>query len=531
MSAKRPNVLMIVTDQQRADTIAALGNSRIKTPTLNRLCREGTAFRRAYTPTPVCGPARASMGSGRPAHEGCMTDNIAGVPMDFPGFAQLLKEVGYQTFGVGKSYSRFAGGPDKPTPENLKGFDQFLHTTEYFKWFQQQGIDWVRGPGGAFGTEYYYIPKGMPYHERYSKPHWIADRVEEYLASRDPEKPFLVCAHFGQPHPGWQVPYPWSVMYRPNEFPPPRMPANYKEYQCRANRFQNRYKWMEEAVDHDMLLMRRIHAAYHGTMSYLDSQFARLLAALGDEIDNTLILFTTDHGEMLGDYGCVGKRCMLEASVRIPLLARLPGAFDAGGECRAPATLLDVLPTICTAAGVETPAGVTEGMPLQDVAKMNAGDRVVFSQFSRAWNGQYYASDGERAYWHSAADKREWNFQLQDELDQGPILPLDQRGRELKQLLIERHRDDEYSQAVAGEDWIDHDVPANNIYRHPDYGYLFAEKCKDKMQADVDALGPGYARPCVGLGEGHPMGEHMIWMPPEEQARWRETHAEELLNK
>jgi arylsulfatase A-like enzyme len=529
--ARKPNVLIIVTDQQRADTIAALGNPIIKTPTLDRLCNEGTAFRRAYTPTPVCGPARASMGCGRPGHQGCMTDNFGGVFLDYPDFPTMLHQAGYQTLGVGKSHSRFAGGPDKPTPENLQGFDRFVHTGEYFEWFSQQSIDWIPRAAGGFGTEHYYIPETLPYPHELSKPHWIVEQSRQFLADRDTDKPFLVCAHFGAPHPGFHVPYPWSAMYRPIEFEGPHKPANYRDYRCRANLFQNRYKWMEDAVEGDRMLLRQIQAAYSAEISYLDWQFARLLEALGDEIDNTLILFTTDHGEMLGDYGCVGKRCMLEAAVRIPMIARLPGVFEAGKEVRAPSTLLDIMPTVVSAAGQEIPHDLDEALPLQEVAGMEAGERIVFSQFSRAWNGQYYASDGERAYWHSAADKREWNFRLCDELDQGPILHMDERGKQLKQALIDRHRGDVFSRAVEADDWADHDIPANNIHRHPDYGVLFAEKVKGKIQADVDALGPGYARKCTGIGQGHPMAEHMVTLTDDERSQLREIHAEHLLTK
>ncbi len=298
---------------------------------------------------------------------------------------------------------------------------------------------------------------------------------------------------------------------------PPLRPSDFRHYQCRANRFQNRYKWMEEAVEGDDLLLRRIRAAYYGTISYVDRHIGRILDALGDEIDNTLVIFTTDHGEMLGDYGCVGKRCMLEASVRVPLIARLPGFLAEERECRAAASLMDVMPTVLAAAGVDCP-DLPEARSLRDVAEMSPGERVVFSQFSRSWNGRYFAADGERTYVHSAADKREWHFAVGDELAQGPILEPDRRGRELRAALTGRHRDDVYSDAVEDGDWKDHEVPANRQHRHPDYGYLFVGDAA-KIQADIDALGPGYARRCTGLAEGHLMAEHMV-VPTEEE--WKE---------
>jgi hypothetical protein len=158
-----------------------------------------------------------------------------------------------------------------------------------------------------------------------------------------------------------------------------------------------------------------------------------------------------------------------------------------------------------------------EGRSLTEVAELEPGERVVFSQFSRSWNGQYFAADGEHTYWHSAADKREWHFQVDDEVAQGPILPVEGRAAELRNALLERHDPaaDPYSDAVEDGDWKDHEVPANPQHSDPDYGYLFAGPSQ-KIQEDVDALGPDYARQVTGLGKGHPMGEHMV-VPTEEE--------------
>ncbi|MFO7956212.1 MAG: sulfatase-like hydrolase/transferase [Candidatus Brocadiia bacterium] len=520
MTDRRPNILMIVTDQQRADTIGALGNDAIRTPQLDRLAREGTSFRRAYTCCPVCGPTRHALSTGIPPHVGLMTDNFGGPKMDVPDFAAMLHDAGYQTAGYGKPYEAF-GRPKTHTPpgvpSSLDAFDEFLTTNEDYKpWFAEQGIDWVGEARGA-GTEYYYIPMLLPYPDKYDRTHWTADRSVEFLRRRDRDRPFLLCTHFGRPHPSWQVPYPWFYLYRANQMEPPLRPANYRDYQCRANRFQNRYKWMEEACDGDDMLLRRIRAAYYAAISYVDFHVGRILEALGDEIEDTLVIFTCDHGEMLGDYGCVGKRCMLEAAVRVPLIARLPGYVPEGRECRGAASSLDIMPTVLEAAGLDCPE-LAEGRSLREVADLEAGERIVFSQFSRSWNGQYFAADGERCYWHSAADKREWHFAVGDEVAQGPILEQDERSRQLRAALIERHRDDVYSDAVQGDDWKDHDVPANRQHSHPDYGLLFVEDA-EKIQADIDALGPGYSRKVTGLARGHLMGEHMV-VPTEEE--WEE---------
>ncbi len=510
MKDDRPNILMIVTDQQREDSIAALGNPIIKTPNMDRLVNEGTAFRRAYTPCPVCAPARKSLSTGVAPHVGHCTDNFPGPSLDFPDFASLLKDAGYQTYGYGKGYETFGCG-------QRNGFDEFVTTQDYVKWFNEQGLDYADGPRGL-GTENYYIPMVLGYPREYERCHWGADQSIEFLKEkRDPGKPFLLCTHWGFPHPSWRIPHPWFYLYRACEMGPPRRPENFKDYRCRANLFQNRYKWMEEAVNGgDDLLMRRVRAAYHACVSYIDWNLGRVFEALGDEIDNTLVIFTTDHGEMLGDYGCLGKRCMLEAAVRVPLIARLPGFMAEGKECRAPATLLDVMPTVCEAAGVEAPE-LPEAESLTSAAQKEAGDRTVFSQFSRSWNGQYYATDGKTSYWYSSADNREWQFSIQDRLDQGPILERDKQGEKLKQALINRHAQDKFSDAVDGDNWKEHDVPTSPMFSDPDYGYLMNND--EEIQAAVDTLGPEYARKVSGLAKGHLMQEHML-VPTKEE--WEE---------
>jgi arylsulfatase A-like enzyme len=506
---KRPNIVMIVTDQQRADTIHGLGNDLIKTPALDRLVREGTAFRRAYTPCPVCAPARGALATGVAPHVAHQADNIRGGRADLPDMYSMLKEAGYQTFGVGKygiNMDRGAAG--------YESFDRFIESTEYFEWIDKQGLPNL-GRSVGYTNEYYYLPTPMPYPERYSKPHWTADNAVAFIQNRRADAPFLLCAHFGRPHPPFVLPYPWTFLYRGSEMPYPERPANYREYQWRMNRVQNRFKWMDGAAGGDDRLIRTIRAAYYATVSYTDFQIGRILEALGGEIDNTLVMFTTDHGEMLGDYGCFGKRCMLEAAVRVPLIARLPGMFEAGRECRAPATLLDFMPTVCEAAELECP-DLDEAMPLSRVAEMEPGSRTVFSQFSRRWNAEYFASDGERSYVYSTADEREWNYALSDELVQGPILDRDDAGERLRTALIDRHRGDDFSLAVDGDDWRRHDIPADPIDSDPDHGMLFAEP-SEKIQADVNALGSGYARRVTGIEKGNSLAENLVPLTEEER--------------
>ncbi len=163
MARQRPNILMLVTDQQRADTIAALGNPVIKTPALDRLARTGTSFRRAYTPCPVCAPARGSLATGLAPHRGLQTDNFGGPKMDLPDFATLLHDAGYQAAGYGKPHEPFGRAKTHTPPgqpSSLDSFDEFLTSKEdYNEWFARQGLDWVERPRSV-GTGILLHPPG-----------------------------------------------------------------------------------------------------------------------------------------------------------------------------------------------------------------------------------------------------------------------------------------------------------------------------------------------------------------------------------
>ncbi len=512
MSDQRPNILFIISDQMRTEAVGAWGNPLIKTPTLDRLAAEGASFRRAYTPSPVCSPARAAFTSGVAPHVAQKVENLPGLRDEWEGYAGLLAQAGYQSCRIG-------GEPLSGRPKLIDGFQTHRTNEEYFQWFDQQGIDHVASPQGR-SAEYYMVPQTLPFPDRYSADYWRCDRAIEFIEERDRSRPFVMEVNFAKPHPPYPVPYPWQYLYRAPEMPYPIRPANYKHYQCRANRYQNRYKWMETACTGDDMYLRTIRAAYYALCSWIDWLTGRLLDSLGSDFDDTLVFFTADHGEMLGDYGCAGKRCMLEGAVRVPLLVRYPKGFAAGRDCRAAASTIDIMPTMLDAAGLEIP-GYCEGQSLREVTGMSPGERIVHSQHSRSWNGQYFAADGEMTYWHSAADHREWVFQVGDTLDQGPILPVENRGSELKTACLERWKDDRFSDAVTedGTDWKTHDAPRNMLETDPDYGLLMAEN-HHKIQADLDLLPEGYHRHIdpKALSKGHPMAEHLKWSSNEEKA-------------
>ncbi len=487
---KRPNILLLFTDQQRHDTISALGNSIIRTPTLDRLVREGTSFNRCYTPSPVCMPARASLMNGLAPHQtGCVDNN--NFPESSRSFMQMLSDSGYQTHGIGKmhlggDWKRNWGFESRDTSEEVKaGHDFRAH-------LDANGYSNIIEPNGL-RSEYYYLPQPSQLPAELHETTWVADRSIDFLNNRERERPFFLFSSFIKPHPPFESPAPWHRLYRGPEMSMPYRPPHSEETWCRINRVQNRYKYQDQLGDNDRQL-RTLKSAYYGAISFIDYNLGRILEALGDEIDNTLIVFASDHGELLGDYGCFGKRSMHEASARIPCIVRYPQAIPAGEIVNTPASLYDLFPTFAAVAGSEEPKPNADSASLLDLAKASPDSRIVTSQFQHGWMGHYMATDGEWKLIHSAPDQKSWLVPVNDTGEDGPNRYNDPdcsvyRER-LETALRERFIRDGYNDAFDGDEWRKYDVKPFST--DPDYGLLFQDE--EVLQDRINELGEGYRR-------------------------------------
>ncbi len=485
-----PNILFIQTDQQRADTIAALGNPIIKTPALDSLVREGTTFTRCYTPSPVCVPARCSLATGLPPHLTGCTDN-ATMPQNIPSFMEKLSEQGYQTHGTGKMHFT-------PDHKRLWGFasrdisEENIPHDDYKEFLDQNGYTHVIDTNGLRG-EYYYLPQPSQMPAELHHTHWVGDRSIDFLKRRNREKPFFLWTSFIKPHPPFDNPVPWNKLYRTYEMETPFRPEEYDHLLTFWNRYQNRYKYMED--NRSDYFLRTMRAAYYACLSFIDSQIGRILEQLGDEIDNTLILFSSDHGELLGDYGSVGKRSMLEPAARVPLIVRYPKRFQKATLCPKPVSLLDLYPTFLKTAGCKDYQVSAEGDDLCDIATEKTDRQSTFSQFSSGKTGLYLATDGRFKYSYSAADKKEWLIDLQTDPQETRNVITDPKYKadknRLKNILIARFEKDRYTKAVQKGDWKDYGTCRLPLEKNPNYGLL--QQDISNTQELVDQLGP-YAR-------------------------------------
>lgn len=357
----KPNVLLIMTDQQRFDTIHALGNEAIHTPNLDRLVTRGVAFTNAYSTSPVCVPARYTLRTGcEPYHTGVYA-NEGGRSLHAevraacgPYLPEVMTQRGYRTFGVGK----FHTSPwDAPV-----GYEVQLHSEELYSSARQRArdayaafiaaerpeYDFVENLMGE-RTEMYYVPQMSPLPAAVGVEAWAADRACE-LVGRDDPRPFFGMVSFIGPHPPFAPPIPFNRYYDPDAMSEPvlgRIEIDHQDEQI---------PWMNYAVyakDVSPSLARVLKARYYGEITYIDSCIGRILDALEARGDaqNTLICFFSDHGDHLGDHHAWQKESFFEAATRVPFLVSWPGRVPAGIESSQLVGLADVFGIATVASG------------------------------------------------------------------------------------------------------------------------------------------------------------------------------------
>lgn len=416
----RPNILFIFTDQQRSDTIAALGNTAIKTPNLDRLVREGVAFTNAFSPSPICVPARSCLHYGQyPGKTKCW-GNARPMPGDRDSYADMLTRSGYDTLAVGKCHFT----PDRGA---LRGFrkrwkqeeaPKSIEEDDYLQFLQASPFRQVRDVHGAW-REMLYMPQASPLPEAYHPSTWVADRTVDFIKQHGEEgggSPWMAFCSFIHPHPPYSPPHPWDKMYDPDEVGDPYLPDDYLVRQHIYMKAQLYHYYIDPPVSRT--LWRMIRSRYYGCVSYVDKQVGRVMRSLEDsgQLDNTLIIFSSDHGDMLGDLGLIGKEDMYGSSVRVPLLMRTGSDIHRGLRVDVPVSLVDISATIVKAAGLEVP-DTFDGQSLVDIADNSDSysDRIVISQVYETDRAAYMSADCQYKYSYSARDDREYLYDYVDD--------------------------------------------------------------------------------------------------------------------
>lgn len=353
MSTDRPNILLLTTDQQRFDTLHAAGNPAIRTPHLDWLMDTGMYFSRCYSDCPVCVPARATIMTGRHGFTNGLTENREDIrPIDaatsLPG---LLTRDGYQTKAVGKMH--FA------PPRCNYGFEDMEILQDYYREMArhpERGIPMDHGVG-----QNELDPVLSTVRESESLTRWTVDRSIDFLETRDDSRPFFLWTSFAKPHPPLDPCENYWALYRHATVPEPvigdwcpsiaDMPQGFAQD---SYKLSNPHRFSGERL-------ADIRRAYYACITQIDYNLGMLFARLRELglIENTWIVFTSDHGEMLGDHHLGAKVVFFEGSAHVPLLVRPPGIWDdeprRGTHVDSLVCLADLLPTVCGLTGTPVP--------------------------------------------------------------------------------------------------------------------------------------------------------------------------------
>jgi arylsulfatase len=365
----RPHILILMNDQHRADCLGAAGHPQLRTPNLDRLAAEGMRFAQAVTASPVCMPARASFVTSTYPHNHGIWRNEGELRTTETLF-QALRRRGYFTAAIGKSHFY--------EPREVRG-----HVRDRERYMHALGLDYVHettGPHASIHMESYVTdawkekglweaiasdfrhrqvdgdllvaasPAGVDEH----LDSYVGRHAEAFVDTYADAAPLCLFVGFPGPHDPFDAPGPYASMYDPAEAPraipiPPQNPAIPEQIR-RKKPFR---VWSPDTLER----VPQARANYYGKISLIDSWIGRIVGAFERRqwLNDTLIVFLSDHGDMLGDHGRLKKSTFHESNVRIPLILRWPARIPANSVTDALAEIGDVFPTLLEAAGAETP--------------------------------------------------------------------------------------------------------------------------------------------------------------------------------
>lgn len=372
-TSKRPNVLLITVDQMRFDSLSIAGHPIIETPNLDELARTGVRFDRAYSATPTCVPARAAIFTGQSQRSHGRVGYRDCVPWNYdttlPG---ELAKAGYHTQCVGKMHVYPA--------RSLLGFhnvvlhDGYLHHNRYRhnvpaqEHFDQLDdyLTWLRErvPGADLtdlGLDCNASTVARPWHlpEMLHPTNWCVTQSIDFLRRRDPSKPFFLWMSFVRPHPPFDPPQAYLDLYKDIEIPDPPV----GDWTAKEDPTQEGLNPVTFRGNVPTRRLKYAMAAYYALITHLDHQIGRFLQVLNEygELNDTIIVFTSDHGELLGDHNLFRKSLPYEGSTRVPFIINDPGnrlGLKRGTVAEEVVEMRDIMPTLLDAAGVAVPSSV-----------------------------------------------------------------------------------------------------------------------------------------------------------------------------
>ncbi|KID12429.1 choline-sulfatase [Ponticoccus alexandrii] len=366
----KPNILILMVDQLNGTLFPDGPADWLHAPNLKALAARSTRFANAYTASPLCAPGRASFMSGQLPSVSRVYDNAAEFASDIPTYAHHLRRAGYQTALSGKMH--FVG------PDQLHGFEERLTTDIYpadFGWtpdYRKPGerIDWwYHNMGSVTGAGVAEISNQMEYDDEVA--HHAKMKLYDLARGLD-ERPWCLTVSFTHPHDPYVARKKYWDLYDDCEHLMPEVPAMaYEDHDPHAQRIFDANDWRNFDITEEDI--RRSRRAYFANISYLDDHIGTLLKTLEDTRQEAIVVFVSDHGDMLGERGLWFKMCFYEGSARVPMMIATPGGQ--GARVTDPVSNIDICPTLCALAGVDMSEVMpwTEGESL--VPLMNGGAR------------------------------------------------------------------------------------------------------------------------------------------------------------
>jgi choline-sulfatase len=360
------NILLIMTDQQRWDAMGCSGGW-VETPNMDRIAAEGVRFANAYTNSPVCVPARASLAIGRyPHNHGVWRHRRYTLPPDQPTWMSAVRDAGYRTSVIGKTHLH-------PHSGDLRDREHLLHA------YGLDDVDEIAGPRASAACRsnltdrweragvYEAYKRDMK--ERYENRPWVVrpsviplelyadvyvgEQAVSYLRDYDDSKPWFCWVSFGGPHEPWDTPEPYASRYDPAAMPPPVTPRDDGHERPRGLLDE---KLADGGIPFEPGEVERMRADYAGNVTLIDDQIGAVLRAVEErgELDRTLIALVSDHGEMNGDYNLIYKQNFLDGATRVPFAIRPPAQMQPAARGVVSETmveLMDLGPTLVDVAG------------------------------------------------------------------------------------------------------------------------------------------------------------------------------------
>ncbi len=420
-----PNVVLICADQWRGDCLSINGHPVIKSPYLDGLARSGSRFVNAYSAHPTCVPARMSLMTGLTAAHHGRVGYQDGVPFDvdatLPG---QFRSAGFQTQAIGKMHY---------WPERGRiGFDDVRLHDGYLHYardrhrpadFYDDYLTWLRDQAGESAVSDYFedgvhcnsvVARPWDRPERLHPTNWVVTEATQWLYRRDPTVPFFLYLSFHRPHPPYNPP-DWAFeqyLDSADHCPP------VGDWTGVFEEFRDDDRPDAHVATYDQATLNRARAGYYGNITHIDHQIERFLEVLNEFglAEDTIVCFTSDHGEMLGDHNMWRKGYPYEGSARVPLVLAGPG-IPAGQVIDEIVELRDIMPTLLAAAGVELPAGI-DGIPVgpwrepETVREYLHGEHTVLGQSMQwirtgRWKYVWLSADGVEQLFDLVSDPDE----------------------------------------------------------------------------------------------------------------------------